>query len=46
LSNYNKFFEGNLAFIWPFLFSQDLAFLKLPLAKFGLFNYFGPGNPD
>ncbi len=46
--NFNliKYFEGNLAFIWPFFIFQDLAFLKLLMAKFGLFNFFGPGNPD
>jgi len=35
--------------IWPLfgliLIFQDLAFLKLLMAKFGPFNFFGPGNP-
>jgi len=35
--------------IWPifglFFIFQDFAFLKLLMAKFGLFNFFGPGNP-
>ncbi len=35
-----------MAFIWPFLIFQDLAFLKLFMAKFGFFNFFEPGNPD
>ena len=39
-SYFIKFFEGNLAFIWPFFIFQDLAFLKLLMAKFGLFNFF------
>jgi hypothetical protein len=34
-----------LAIIWPFFNFQVLAFLKLFMAKFGLFNFFGPGNP-
>ncbi len=41
-----------LTFIWPlfdlyliFFILEDLAFLKLFMAIFGLFYYFGPGNP-
>jgi len=34
-----------LAFIWPFFNFQELAFLKLLMAKFGLFNFFGPDHP-
>ncbi len=45
-SYFNKIFEGNLSFIWPFIIFEDLAFLKLLMAKFGLFNLFGPSNPD
>ncbi len=33
------FCNGNLAFIWPFFIFQDLAFLKLLMARFGLFNF-------
>jgi hypothetical protein len=32
--------------MWPFFIFQDLAILKLIRAKFGLFNFFEPGNPD
>jgi len=46
------FLKGNLAFIWPFFIFQDLAFFESAygqiwpnLAKFGLFNFFEPGNP-
>jgi len=28
-----------------FFIFQDLAFLKLLMAKFGLFHFFVPGNP-
>jgi len=28
LSYFNKFFEGNLAIIWPFLVFQDVAFFE------------------
>ncbi len=35
-----------MAFIWPFFhFSGFGLFLKLLMAKFGLFNFFGLGNP-
>jgi len=36
---FNNFFEENLAFIWPFFIFDELAFLKLPMDKFGLFNF-------
>jgi len=29
-----------------FSFFEDLAFLKLLMAEFGPFDFFGPGNPD
>jgi hypothetical protein len=31
--------------IWPFLAFENLAFLKLLMAKFGLFYFLGPDNP-
>jgi hypothetical protein len=34
-----------LAFIWPFSLFENLAFLKLLMAKFALFYFLGPGNP-
>ena len=34
----------NLAFVEPFLIFEDLAFLKLLMAKFDLFNIFGPAT--
>jgi hypothetical protein len=35
-----------MAFIWAFFhFFRIWPFLKLLMAKFGLFNFFGPGNP-
>jgi len=36
----------NLAFIWSFSQFGNLAFFKLLKAKFGLFCFFGPGNPE
>jgi hypothetical protein len=41
-----QIFEENLAFIWPFIVFEDLSFLKLHMAKFCFFYFFGPGNPD
>ena len=43
---FNKFLKK----IWPlfglFSFLRIWPFLKLLMAKFGLFYFFGPGNPD
>jgi len=43
-------FEGNLAFTLPlfslYSFLRSWPFLKLLMAKFGLFNFSRPGNPD
>jgi len=35
-----QIFEENLTFIWLLFIFEDLAFLKLLMAKFGLFNSF------
>ncbi len=34
-----------MAFIWPFITFDNLAFFKLLMAKFDFFNFSGPGNP-
>ena len=38
-------FLENLAFIWPYFIFRIWPLLKLRMAKFDLFNFFGPGNP-
>ncbi len=38
----NKFLKK----IWPFIIFEALAFLKLRMAKFGRFNFSGPGIPE
>ncbi len=42
---YLAFFGLYFVFIWPFFIFEDLAFLKLLMAKLGLLNFSGPGNP-
>ncbi len=39
-------FEENLAFNWLFSFFEDMAFLRLLMAKFSPLNFFGPGKPE
>ena len=41
-----KIFFLNLAFNWHFFIFNNLAFLKLFLARFGHFRLFGAGNAE